>query len=81
VLAAVVDGIDPGCEQAVQLGHVVELAAGADLDQELVTDGAEEPLDLPAALRMPRTGVDQPDLQRRAGPQQLLVDERRTVVG
>ena len=53
---AVVDGLDPGGEQRVQLGQVGDRAAGAvagvgDLDQELLADGAEEPFDLPAALR------------------------------
>lgn len=70
--AAVVDGLDPGGEQGVQLGHVVELAAGADLDEELIADGAEEPFDLPAALRLPGTRVDQPDPQRRAARNSCL---------
>ena len=66
---AVVDGLGPGGEQAVQLGHVVEFAAGADLDQELVADGAEEPFDLAPPGRLSRLGVGQPDTERRAGPQ------------
>ena len=75
-----VDGLHPGGEQRVQLDHVGELAAGADLDQELVADGAEEPFDLAPPGRLAGAGVDQPDPQRRAGPQQLLVHERRSVV-
>ena len=50
--------------------------AGADLDQELVPHGAEEPFDLAPAGGLTGPGVDEPDPQRRAGPQQLLC--RRT---
>ena len=47
-----------------------------DFDEELLADGAEEPLDLPAALRAARGGVNQPDAELRARPQQPSVDER-----
>src|SRR6476660_9961078 len=80
MFATVVDGLDPGGEQGVQLHQVVELAAGADLDQKLLPNGAEYPLDLAATFRLSGSGVDQPDPQRRASSQQLLVDERRPVV-
>jgi hypothetical protein len=53
----VIDGLDPGGEQPVHLRQVADLASGfavtgGDLDDELAVDGAEEPLDLPAALRL-----------------------------
>ena len=60
-VAAVIDGLHPRGEQGVQLDHVVEFAAGADLDEELVPHRAEEPFDLPAAGRLAGPGVDQPD--------------------
>ena len=51
----VVDRLDPGGEQPVQLGQVGDLpsglaVAGGDLDDELAVHGAEEPLDLAPAL-------------------------------
>jgi len=52
MFATVVDGLDPGGEQVVQLHQVVELAAGADLDQKLLPNGAEYPLDLAATFRL-----------------------------
>jgi hypothetical protein len=48
----VIDTFDPGGEQPVQRGQVRDAGAVADLDQELLADGAEEPLDLPPALRL-----------------------------
>jgi hypothetical protein len=52
---AVVDGLDPGGEQPVQLRQIGDPAAGCpvgcgDLHYELVVDIAEEAFDLPAAL-------------------------------
>jgi hypothetical protein len=76
VLAPVVDGLDPGGEQGVQVGHVLQLAAGADLDEELLAHGPEEPFDLPPAGGLPGPGMDQADAEHRAGPLQLPVDHR-----
>jgi hypothetical protein len=47
-----VDGLGPGGEQPVQLVQAGDRrrCGPGDLDQELVADSAEEPLDLPAAL-------------------------------
>jgi hypothetical protein len=79
VHAAVVDDLQPRREQPVELWEI-ELLAAFDLDQKLVADGAEEPLDL--ALRRRRSGacVDQLDAQHRARPQQLRGHERRAPV-
>ena len=86
----VVDGLDPGGEQGVQLQQRSRLgepllsevfnAAVGDLDEELVAHGAEEPFDLPPALRAVRGGVDQADAELAAGPQQPRIDERAAVV-
>jgi hypothetical protein len=76
VRPSVIDGLHPRGEQRVQLDQVVQFAAGADFDEELLTHGAEEPFDLAAAGGLPGFGVDQPNTQRRAGAEQLLVDER-----
>jgi hypothetical protein len=71
---AVIDGFRPRGEQPAQLGdagHVPPPAHGGiagDLDEELLADGAEQPLDLPAALGPARRGVGQPDTQNGAGP-------------
>jgi len=75
----VVDALHPGAEQAVQLLQIPSAAASVELHQELLADGAEDPLDLAAALRLTRPGVDQADAQDRAGPQQLAGTERRAV--
>ena len=86
----VIDRLGPGGEQRVQLqqrpglrqsspGEVLG-GAVADLDEELIADGAEEPFDLPPALRAVRGGVDQPDAELAAGPQQPRIDERAAVV-
>jgi hypothetical protein len=54
VHGAVVGGLDPGGEQPVQFCQVADGRPGAvrpgELGQELAADGAEEPLDLAAAL-------------------------------
>ena len=53
---AVIDRFCPRGEQAVQLADVCDVPAAAlagvagDLDQELLADGEEQPLDFPAAL-------------------------------
>jgi hypothetical protein len=80
VLAVVVDAFDPAAEQPVQLLQVGCAAAGLQLDQELLADGAEDPFDLAAALRLARLGVGQADAEHRAGPLQLAGDERGAVV-
>lgn len=54
---AVIDGLDPGGEEAVerrQVGH----SPGLHFDQELDAHGLEEPLDLPPALRPSWLAVD-----------------------
>ncbi len=53
----VVDRLDPRGEQPVEHGQVRDARAVADLDQELLADGAEEPLDLAPALGL--TGQSQ----------------------
>src|SRR3954466_14670303 len=53
----VIDLLDPGGEQRVQLHHVIEFAAGADLDEELIPHGAEHPLDFPSAGRLAGLGM------------------------
>jgi hypothetical protein len=64
MLAAVVDGFGPCGEQPVQLADASDVPPPAlagiagDLDQELLADGAEQPLDLPSSLRL--TGQSQP---------------------
>jgi hypothetical protein len=78
----VVVGLHPGDQQAVQLGQVGDAVGtlASELDQELLADGAEEPLDLAAALGPGGGGVHQPDAKHRAGPQQPGVHKRRAVV-
>jgi hypothetical protein len=51
-----------------------------ELHQELLADGAEDPLDLAAALGLAGTRVDKADAEHRAGPLELAGDERRAVV-
>jgi hypothetical protein len=80
VHAAVIDRLHPGGEQGVELGQVVQFAAGADLDKELLAHGPEEAFDLASSCGLPGLGVDQSDPQRCAGAQQLPVDHRRPVV-
>ena len=74
-----IDRLDPRLEQPVEL-----LEAGGrallELDQPLLADGPERPLDLPPALRPPRPAVDQADPEHRGRPQQLTGHERRPVV-
>ena len=57
VHGAVIDGLDPGGEQLVEPGDVVDLGV-ADFDEELVAHRAKEPLDLAASLRAAGPGVD-----------------------
>jgi hypothetical protein len=67
-------------EQPAQLGQVGGAAAGVQFDQELLTDGPKDPLDLAAALGLAGTRVGQADAEHRAGPLELAGDERRAVV-
>jgi hypothetical protein len=53
---------------------------GIEFDQELLTDGAEDPLDLAAALRLAGLGVGQADPEHRQAALELAGDERRAVV-
>jgi hypothetical protein len=76
---AVIDALDPGGEQPVQLAQV-DRGGHGDLDEELVADGPEEPFDLASPLGPPRRRVGEADPQRRARPQQRLRRERRPVV-
>jgi len=48
--AAVVDALDPGLEQSVELGQILAaLGAGLQFDQELLAHGAKRALDLASA--------------------------------
>jgi hypothetical protein len=86
VRAAVVDLLDPGGEEPVelqQISHVTLAGLGGlagDLDEELVAHGAEEPFDLSPTLRTARGRVGQPDAELGAGSQQPGVNERGPVV-
>jgi hypothetical protein len=83
---AVVDGFGPGGEQPVQLGdagHVPPPALGGiagDLDQELLADGKEQPLDLPSSLGAARGAVGELDAEHGAAAQQPRVHERGPVI-
>jgi len=90
--APVVDLLDPGGEQAVELGQAPDAAANAGpslaqitcclayLDQELVADGFEEPLDLASTGWSSRLTVGEPDPEHGAGPAQPAVDKHGSVV-
>jgi hypothetical protein len=56
VHAPVVDDLQPRGEQPVEFR---ELDAVVDLDEELIADGPEEPLDLPPSLS-PLAGLREP---------------------
>ena len=72
----VVDRFDPGGEQGVELEQprcrreslLGKLFGGGvgDFDEELVAHAAEPALDLAAALRAVRGGMDQPDAELAA---------------
>lgn len=86
----VIDRLDPGGEQRVQLeqpsgggqllGGEVFGAAVGDLDEELITDGAEESFDFAPSLGSVWGGVHQPDPELAAGPEQPGIDVGRPVV-
>jgi hypothetical protein len=77
--AAVIRGLDLRGEQPVHLDEIRDLPGG-DLDEELVTHGAEEPFDLASALGASRSGMDQADAQHGVRPQPRSRDERGAVV-
>jgi hypothetical protein len=77
--ALVVDLLDPGAEQRVDLIQVGDVALG-ELDQELGPHGAEEALDLAPSGRLARVGVHQLDPEDGAGALQRGGDERGAVV-
>jgi hypothetical protein len=86
----VVDGLNPGGELGVELEQTrgrcqlplgqVGGAGVSDFDEELVAHGAEETLDLAAALGAVRGGMHQPDPELAAGPQQPGIHVGRPVV-
>jgi len=89
VAPLVVDLLNPGGEQGVQLGQAAHCGAGplgapvgavGDLDQELVPDSFEEPLNFSPTGWSPGLGMGELDAQHRARPAQPGVDEHRPVV-
>src|SRR5680860_179408 len=81
--AVVVDGLDPGGEHLVETSQPVDVVQGAgdsQLDEELFTNGAEEPFDLAPPGWLPGPRMDKPDSQDRQRPQQLFGDHGRPVV-
>jgi hypothetical protein len=83
---AVIDGVCPRGEQPVQLADASHVppaglaGIAGDLDEELLPDGEEQALYLPAPLRPARRGAGEPDAEHGAGPQQPRVHERGAVV-
>src|SRR5215470_8868991 len=83
---SVVDRFHPGGEQPVQLGEVGHLVTAdhagvtGDLDQELLPDRAEEPLDLSSALGSSGCGVGEFDAEFRAGAQQPGIHKSAAVI-
>jgi hypothetical protein len=80
--AGVVDRLDPGAQQPVQFEQVGDMVAArlfglaGDLEEELVTDRAEEPLDFAPALGAAGGGVGEFDPECRTRAQQPGVHER-----
>jgi hypothetical protein len=70
--AGVVDRLDPGAQQPVQFEQVGDVVAArsfglaGDLDEELLSDGAEESLDFAPALGAAWGGVGEFDPECRA---------------
>ena len=75
MLTLVIDRFDPRLERAVELVQARRRTI-LELDQSLLSDRAEYPLDLPAPLRPTRPAVDQPNPEHRARSQQLAGHER-----
>jgi hypothetical protein len=82
MLPDVVDRLGPGGEQPVQFRQVRDLGGAVlgQLGEELAAGSPEKALYFSPALRPARLAVHQLDAQRRAGPQQPRIDERRPVV-
>ena len=74
-----VDPLHPGGEQGVELGEIRD-APVFDLDQELLADRGENPLDLPPAGRLSWLTVDQADPEHPAGSSQPPGDKNVPVV-
>jgi hypothetical protein len=80
-----VDLMNPGIEQRIELGQVrhgcpCPRDSIGDLDEELVSHGPEETLDLPSALRSSGLGMGKFRTDHRAGPAQCRVHEHTAVV-
>jgi len=83
VFPLVVDGLDPRGEQLVQpgqAGYGRQRAGRVELDEELLTDRPEQPLDLAPPGGLAGLAVGELDPQHRQGPQQLGGDHGRAVV-
>ena len=65
---SVIDSLDPGSEEPVELGQVIR-RVGLDLDQELHAHRLEGPLELSPALGPPRFGVHEAHPETGARPQ------------
>jgi hypothetical protein len=76
----VIDTFDPRGEQPVERGQVGDAGAVADLDQELLADGAEEPLDFSSALGFTRCAVSDLDAEPGGCPLQRRVAEGAAVI-
>ena len=77
VHTTVVNLLSPALEDPIEILQARRRAI-LELDQYLVPDGPEDPLDLPAPLQPCRCRMDQPDAEHRARTQQLTGHERWT---
>ena len=75
----VVDGLDPRREQLVEPCQVSD-RGGVDLDEELLSHRAEDPLDLPPAFRFSWSTVDETHPEHRARSQQRARHETGSIV-
>jgi hypothetical protein len=76
----VVDAFQPGSEQLVELDQVPGPTPRLQLDQELLSNGAEEALDLAPAGGMAGSGVRDADTEHGQGAVEGRGDERAAVV-
>jgi hypothetical protein len=76
----VVDRLVPGGEQPVQLRQVPDAGPVADLDQELLPDSPEEPLDLPPPFRAAGRAVGDLDPEPGGRPFERRIDKRGSVI-